>query len=84
MRVRRPRGARLLWGGARPDGDRFLKGHFYQPTVQHVEEKYDVLPARQLDQLAKVILVACLTDDIQADARGGREARPDAENSGGR
>ena len=27
------RGARLLWGGARPDGDRFAKGHFYQPTV---------------------------------------------------
>ena len=27
------RGARLLWGGARPDGDRFVKGHFYQPTV---------------------------------------------------
>jgi acyl-CoA reductase-like NAD-dependent aldehyde dehydrogenase len=27
------RGARLLWGGARPDGDRFSKGHFYQPTV---------------------------------------------------
>ena len=27
------RGARLLWGGARPDGDLFEKGHFYQPTV---------------------------------------------------
>ena len=27
------RGARLLWGGARPDGDHFVKGHFYQPTV---------------------------------------------------
>jgi succinate-semialdehyde dehydrogenase/glutarate-semialdehyde dehydrogenase len=27
------RGARLLWGGTRPDGDRFSKGHFYQPTV---------------------------------------------------
>jgi succinate-semialdehyde dehydrogenase / glutarate-semialdehyde dehydrogenase len=27
------RGARLLWGGGRPDGDRFEKGHFYEPTV---------------------------------------------------
>src|SRR5438876_11392739 len=27
------RGARLLWGGARPDGDRFSKGRCYQPTV---------------------------------------------------
>ncbi len=27
------RGARLLWGGHRPDGERFGKGHFYLPTV---------------------------------------------------
>jgi acyl-CoA reductase-like NAD-dependent aldehyde dehydrogenase len=27
------RGGRLLRGGARPAGDRFSKGHFYQPTV---------------------------------------------------
>ena len=27
------RGARLLWGGQRPDGARFSKGHFYLPTV---------------------------------------------------
>lgn len=27
------RGARLLWGGERPEGERFRKGHFYLPTV---------------------------------------------------
>jgi succinate-semialdehyde dehydrogenase/glutarate-semialdehyde dehydrogenase len=27
------RGAEVLVGGARPDGDRFANGHFYQPTL---------------------------------------------------
>ncbi len=66
------RGARLLWGGRRLDGERFARGHFYQPTVladvpdeartMHEETFGPVAPIAAFEGLEEVVRRANSTE----------------------
>jgi len=60
------RGARLLWGGARPDGDRFSKGHFYQPTVlADVPDEARAMRAETFGPVAPIASFASLDEVVR-------------------